>query len=59
MSIIKVLFFKAIITTLIFTIYWEFSENFQQGKYAFLTESIKNETKSNPQVIAVTQNRYY
>ena len=59
MSIIKVIFFNAIITTLIFTIYWKFSENFTQGKYAFLTESIKNETLTNPQRIAVTKNNYY
>jgi hypothetical protein len=59
MSITKVVFFNAIITTLIFTIYWKFSENFKQGKYAFLTESIKTETITNPQRIAVTKNNYY
>ena len=59
MSITKVVFFNAIITTLIFTVYWKFSENFKQGKYAFLTESIKTETITNPQRIAVTKNNYY
>ncbi len=59
MSITKVVFFNAIITTLIFTVYWKFSENFKQGKYAFLTESIKTETITNPQRIAVIKNNYY
>jgi hypothetical protein len=59
MSIIKVTFLNTIITTLIFSIYWKFSANFQQGNYAFLTELIQNETKLNPQMITVTQNNYY
>jgi len=57
MPIIKVIFFYAIIATLILSIYWKLTENFEQDKYAYLIKSIKNET--NPHMIAVTQNNYY